>query len=257
MSIDAIRKTYTKGLSGKINEAAKLPNSNSNCNLSAPNMHFGFSTLAIYIQYCCMYWIAYYMKVGESWRNGTAGFVSNITYHWIVFYALSLDMYVTDFGKFLRNFPTLLQILTHSTMLLEGFLPIVILFPFFRSWVKLIMIFLISGLHIGLLFIEISYLILGFGLCLEIGMFPLIPPIGCILFIPSMCWNKLESYLEHYLSRTNRSPSISVYYNGGMKIELLAFNLRIKDRTLHRIVSPMLHFTERNENLSIIHESRY
>lgn len=107
-------------------------------------------------------------------------------------------------------------------------------------------------------FFEISNIIVGFGLCLEIGMFPLIPPIGCILFVPSMCWNKLERYLERYLSKFNRSPSISVYYNAGMKIEFLVFMLyRIEDRTLHRIVSPMLHITKRNENLSISYESRY
>jgi hypothetical protein len=65
-------------------------------------------TVAALLQVVFLYWFGAMLKTGPMWWDGTA-----------LFYALHLDGFATPFGIYAREFPNLLQILTHATLQLE------------------------------------------------------------------------------------------------------------------------------------------
>lgn len=119
------------------------------------------ATLAYLSQLTCLYLMSGLLKTGDSWKDGTA-----------VFYALSLDSFVSDFGVWIRGFPRFCSIATHGTVYFELLAPLFFFIPWRRDLFRfsifsalcVMHIFFAASLHIGV-----------FGLTDIVALLPLLP----------------------------------------------------------------------------------
>ena len=111
-----------------------------------------------------------------------------------VYYALSFDQYVTHIGRFLLNFPPLLTISTAITLVLEWIGPLFLLVP--NNLIRLLTVLTFIGLHAG------------FGLTLNIGIFPFLSIATWLAFLPSSFWDKWERKLA-----TQERRGLRIYYD--------------------------------------------
>lgn len=151
-----------------------------------PNAFFSAATFAILIQGMSMYFFSAILKTDARWfPDGTA-----------VYYALQLDYLATPFALWFRQFETLLSGLTYYVLALEFIGPILIFSPIFHKQLRLVIMIAFITMHIG------------FYLCLEIGLFPLISIAMNLLFMPSWIWDKLANRLK------GSSRSVVIWYDG-------------------------------------------
>lgn len=128
------------------------------------------ATLALSLQLCYIYiFSAAFKATSPNWTTeGSA-----------VYYALSYDQYATPLGQLLLNFPPLMKLSTHITFVLEWIGPLFIFMPvrnsFFRFWTVVTFILLHAG----------------FGLTLNLGIFPFLSIVCWLGFLPSNFWDKL------------------------------------------------------------------
>ncbi len=138
-----------------------------------PNAYFSVATLALLIQGMSMYLFSALLKSDPIWMpNGTA-----------VYYALSLDYFVTPFALWFRQFETVMQGLTYYVWTLELIGPILIFSPIFHRTFRATIMFCFITMHLGL------------WMCLEIGLFPLISIIMNLTFMPGWMWDRLAKKL--------------------------------------------------------------
>ncbi len=155
-------------------------------NKSIPKTILSGATIAYTLQICLIYWFAWALKSGASWRqDGTA-----------VYYALSLDYMATPFGHFLLNFPSLLVFFTFTTLAIELLGPFLLFIPFATSFFRGFAVVLFILLHTG------------FGLSLKLGVFAFVSAIAWLAFIPSDFWDKISQYLP--IAEQNK---IHIYYD--------------------------------------------
>lgn len=119
-------------------------------------------TFALLIQVLCVYFFAFILKLGKEWSDGSA-----------VFYSLNYNMYVSEFGKFLLNFPVILKPLTYAVHYFELFGSIMLFFPFFINRIRITLVFL---------FIFMQFML---GLSFRLSTFPWIASAMMIPFISS------------------------------------------------------------------------
>ncbi|MCB9809876.1 DUF393 domain-containing protein [Candidatus Peribacteria bacterium] len=110
-----------------------------------------------------------------------------------VYYALGLRSFVLPLGEWIFPYLWLTKLLTVFTLLLELIAPLLLLTPWRRT----------RTLGIGLLLL----LHLGFGLTLQVGMFPLIGSVVALSLLPPGVW---ESLRQWWHARRNR-PYLLVY----------------------------------------------
>lgn len=131
---------------------------------------FSIATVAILLQILMIYVGAGLPKEYDTWvRQGTATIM-----------ALRLDMFATEFGKALLDYPELLKVTSASTWMLEIIGPILLLSPFYNSYVRLAGVAAFISLHIGLL------------LCLHLGAFPHLMIAVWLIFLPPVFWSWLS-----------------------------------------------------------------
>ena len=116
----------------------------------------------------------------------------------------SLDVYATRLGRLTLDFPSLNRALTWVTIyIMEGVLPLVLLFPFFLPVVRTI---------IGMSFIGFHF---GIYMTAEVGIFPWVCIFAWVLVLPPWVWDRLEALLGRaqrlFLSRRKVS---AVLYPG-------------------------------------------
>ncbi|MBD2102747.1 DUF393 domain-containing protein [Leptolyngbya sp. FACHB-261] len=145
------------------------------------------ATVALIFQQCFIYWFsAAFKSESPVWLDGSA-----------VYYALSYDQYVTGLGQILLGFPLLLSFSTLTTFALEWVGPFLLFMPvrtdFFRSCAVVTFILL----HIG------------FGLTLNLGIFPMLSVFSWLAFIPSSVWDRLSKRLY-----TPERIGLKIYYDG-------------------------------------------
>ncbi len=108
----------------------------------APPVQFvSLIVAALILQLAVIYFFNFVHKSGVGWKNGSV-------LHWF----LEQDRIVTTFGVFLRNhvsFPVL-RVFGYGTLVIEGALPWILLFPFFRTYVYRVALLLGVGLHGGI-----------------------------------------------------------------------------------------------------------
>ena len=128
------------------------------------------ASLGILIQICLIYWIGCVLKNGDEWRrDGTA-----------VFYALSLDQFVTGLGKQLARFPELCRAFTFGTWWLEVIGPALAFLPWRTAGIRVIVVAVFWVLHIA------------FWMCLRVGPFAPTMMTAWLLFLPAQFWDALK-----------------------------------------------------------------
>lgn len=125
-------------------------------------------TLALKLQLCGMYWFSAALKWHPVWvEDGTA-----------VAMALRLDQLVTPFGRWLTQFPDMLELATFGTMVLEIGGPILAFVPIFTAPLQLLAVVLFVGFHL-----------FGLAPALYLGIFPWVCAVGWMMFLPSRFWD--------------------------------------------------------------------
>lgn len=164
------------------------------------------ATAALLLQICFIYWFSALLKTDATWRQeGTA-----------VWYVFSNEIFATSFGRFLLNYPFLLQVLTFSTMFLEFIGPFFAFSPIWTGPLRFATVLAFMFFHLAL------------GLTLELGIFPYICAVMWTAFLPSWFWNKIRSltYIPTTLWKPSRlSQSLAVIF----LIYIFLWNMRSVD----------------------------
>ncbi len=163
------------------------------------------ATFALLIQLCLMYWFSFAFKslsVGEMPSPWTHGYSA-------VYYALNCDAFATAGGIWLRQFPTVMSVMTVSVLWMELFGPLLALSPWRTKWCRGAMVAAFTLLHIG------------FGLTLSIGLFVVICIVCWWLFLPSEFWDGLAAMSRRWWST---DPAIETQSQQSTEVAGLATN---------------------------------
>lgn len=146
------------------------------------------STFAIFFFVGMTYFFNAWLKNGEIWQKGDA-----------LSYALMEHLWTKPQAAWLLQYEDLCLFLTHSTKWIEYSIPVLIFFPWKNYWTRGLAIFFLLGLHWTIF------------IFLDLGLFPAIVPVYCILLIPTEFWETSPlKYLErlHHISLVPRAKSI-------------------------------------------------
>ncbi len=136
--------------------------------------HASAGTFAYLIQICLIYLFAALFKQHSGlWIKGEA-----------VRYALHYDCYVTAFGRWIRDEPILVRLMTWGTLALEALGPFLLFVPFWHGPIRMLTVLAFIGLHVG------------FILTLNILLFPYISIVCWLPFIPRWFWQRLFARLR-------------------------------------------------------------
>lgn len=144
------------------------------------------ATVALMFQQCFIYiFSAAFKTKSPVWTEGTA-----------VYYSLSFDQYATPIGHFLLNFPALLTLFTYVTLVLEWVAPLLLFIPVRNSFFRMCAVITFVMLHAG------------FGLTLNLGIFPFLSIFSWLAFLPSSFWNALHKRLQ-----TPARQGLKIYFD--------------------------------------------
>jgi len=105
------------------------------------NRVYSLMMLLFLVQWAAIYFFNAVHKDGIGWRNGTA-------LHWFFWQ----DRIVTELGIWTREHVAIgmLRGMTYSTLVIEGALAALILFPFWQTWTRRVVFVLVLALHGGI-----------------------------------------------------------------------------------------------------------
>ncbi|MFT4047468.1 MAG: HTTM domain-containing protein [Solimonas sp.] len=133
------------------------------------NLHLSWATLGLLLQVMSVYFFSAVLQSGrEWWPDFTA-----------VYYALMLDRLVLPPGRWLLDFPGLMQALSAFVYVLELAGPIVIFTPWLLRPVRFALLLLFALLQIGVL------------LCLRAGPFPFVSLAALTVFAGGWLWDAI------------------------------------------------------------------
>lgn len=141
---------------------------------------------AFILQLAMVYIFSSMHKYHPVWWKGQA-----------VYYALHIEFYVTSLGAWLTQFPRLMKPFTYMTLIGEGLGPVLLFIPFRRDLFR------------GLAVVGFMLMHLAFGLCLSIGIFPLVAFVAWSALLPPSFWDWLLAKLS-----TPKRTVIRIYYDG-------------------------------------------
>lgn len=150
-----------------------------------PNQHLSWASAGLTLQVLYVYFFSAILKSGADWwPDGTA-----------VWYALSLDRYVTPFGAWVReSLPWALMPLSGYVYLLEWLGPLLALSPFFLRPLRF-------GVMLALMLMHV-----GFLLCLGLGHFPWVS-------LASLCVLLGGAWWDARLRRADHGRWLKIYYD--------------------------------------------
>ena len=163
----------------------------------APRLIFSAATMAVMAQVCFVYWVAAVTKSDPQWTESRTA----------LYYALHLDFVATDLGRWLLQFPKLLQWITAITLLLEFFGPILVFFPVFTSRIRMVVILSFIAFH------------LGTAICMHLGLFAWICIVSWSVFLPSSFWEWIENVFQSRSGDLNSSrgdSAIAIRFNNDL-----------------------------------------
>ncbi len=150
-----------------------------------PVTHMSWGSQALMLQLCFVYWFTAAAKLHPVWLGeGSA-----------IYYALNLDQFTRPFGYFLLGFPGLLRQMTHGTMLLEAFGPLLVFSPIWTGPLRLLMVLAFIGLHAGI------------GLSMYLGNFSWVCAAAWLMFLPPLVWDRLGRWAGA------RSRGMTIYFD--------------------------------------------
>lgn len=149
--------------------------------------HLSAGSLALMLQICFVYWFTAILKWHPVWNTeGSA-----------LYYALSLDQFVTPAGRFLLRFPRLLRLMTFGTLTLEFVGPILVFCPALGGLVRLLIVLLFIGFHAGI------------GLAMHLGLFPWVCASAWLAFLPGIVWEALARR-----TATGTDQGTTIFFDG-------------------------------------------
>jgi hypothetical protein len=139
------------------------------------------ASAAYLVQIASIYFFTSLLKSGADWhRDGTA-----------LYYALSMDAWVTGFGVALREHPALLRAATRATLALEMVGPFLLFAPL--AWLRAAAVLAFWTLHLG---IAAAY---------TLGIFPWTDLVVLLPFLPPALWDRLTGVPR--AGRAARAPA--------------------------------------------------
>jgi len=126
-------------------------------------------TACLLMQVSLMYLTAGLSKWNAPWFDGTA-----------MEYIFRLDCYSRPLSAWVLQFPTLVSLLTRSTLVIELLFPLVIFLPFRTAQLRLAMIAVFWAFHIGI------------DLTMDVGKFTYVSMVAWLPFLPSLFWNRFS-----------------------------------------------------------------
>jgi len=145
------------------------------------------ASMGLLLQISFVYIFTAILKHGiEWWGEWTA-----------IEFALRIDQFTTPVGYFLLQFPIALQWLTAFVYILEFGTIFLLFFPLFTPYLRLLAIFLISGMHVGI------------GLSMRLGVFPFVDIVAMMAFLPTLFWEWFWKKLK-----TPKRTNLTIYYDG-------------------------------------------
>ena len=127
-------------------------------------------TAALIVQLGIVYLFGALLKTGPTWR----------TDYTAIYYSLSIDQFTTPLAKVLLHYPEMLKSLTFFAWHLELFAPLLILASAFSRPLRIAVVLIYMGFHISL------------GLCLELGLFPIIGALAWTVLLPDLFWQRIS-----------------------------------------------------------------
>jgi predicted DCC family thiol-disulfide oxidoreductase YuxK len=142
------------------------------------------------IQIGFVYFVSFFHKQHPVWLSEYSA----------IYYALELDIFVTHFGLWFRQFESAGKVLTFFIIWLELLGPVFLWLAFFIGrkfhWIKTLVVLSFIGFHAGLI------------LTMEIGAFPWFMMILWTLFLPSEFWSFVNKYIK-----TEERKTLALYYD--------------------------------------------
>ncbi len=128
---------------------------------------------ALLLQVAFVYWFSALLKTGDPWTKDYSA----------LYYALSLDAFVTHPGKLLLHYPALLRGLTFSAVWWERLGPVLAFAPGRGrlGFVRLFAALGFMGFHLMM------------AVCLNLGLFPAICCAAWIVFLPACFWDNIPA----------------------------------------------------------------
>lgn len=157
-------------------------------------MHYNFpnlkyictiGTIAFIVQQIFLYWVTAYLKLGPEWYMS----------HSAVYEILSLETFRLPFGNILYAYPRLMNGISWLSMAAEFVGPILIIFPFFHNFSRILGILMISLLHLGIM------------TNIGVGIFPFVSIVALLALLPERFW---DSFLPRFAPKWK----VTVYYDG-------------------------------------------
>lgn len=152
-----------------------------------------FSTwgMAFFFQIFAVYFISYILKDHAIWRSDFTA----------VYYASQLDIFQSDFGLWIRQFPALMMGMSVFTIFLEWLGPLLIYFSFLggKFWwlIRLFTIICFVALHVGI------------ATTMKIGVFPYLCMSIWMIFLPPQFWDFIFNKLNNGIY-----PKLKIYFDG-------------------------------------------
>lgn len=153
---------------------------------------FSGATVALMVQQCFIYIFSAVFKTTDAawWPDGSA-----------VYYSLSYDQYVTALGHFLLNLGPLLTVFTLVTLVLEWVGPLLIWSPIRNDLCRMVAVVTFISLHAG------------FGLTLNLGIFPFLSIFTWLAFIPTSFWESLGKRVYGPEGSGPKRTGLKIYYD--------------------------------------------
>lgn len=144
-------------------------------------------TVAILAQVSMMFVLSTMHKTDPPWRVEFTA----------IWYALNIDEFLWPFGKMMRQYPGLLQLLTAWTFVLEAVGPFIAFSPVYRGPIRT--------------FVMANFVVLfcGIASCMRIDIIPFVAIMACIPFLPGWIWDKTLSRRA-----VPSAQGLRVYYDG-------------------------------------------
>ena len=157
------------GLCYSVDAAAKIPRHKT------PGKIVSFASGGLLLQSAMIYFFVALHKTGVDWvSDGSA-----------VYYALRLEQMRSYLGFLFLKLPfQILKFISFSTLYFQFAAPVILFSPFFTTFFRLV-------IPLGLMFLQV-----GFGSCLNLGLFPWISIVAVIPFLPTPFWDRATDWVE-------------------------------------------------------------
>jgi hypothetical protein len=127
------------------------------------------ASAGLILQIAFMYWFTAALKTGDEWRSdGTA-----------LYLATGAGQLTRPFGEFIHQFPDLLIVLTFASLGFEFLIPLLLILPWGRGWLRIAGIVGILGFHGGI------------ALMMDVGIFPWVNTLSMMALLPALVWDSL------------------------------------------------------------------